>query len=380
LETQQGFLAEEVGVAPEIVGEALRKATTKLLNEVRKVREAISEIRRAIESRRDLFLIRRAGTPRDLCYAAIDSGFTAPAIELVGGYLGIVLVTEVLYGSRCGGGGIDVRAYVDLWFNDDLTNSIARYYERLTTLRLLERKRAGEADFDVLLIDGEIIPRTRWVSGGERSGRQELLGKVVDLTGEVLKVANETDTAIVGVLKRSYSRDIINILGFSNLKLSDKAVISLVLEEGEYLIAGDHFTIRAELEKLTGMPGVRRDWLRSRLEWYESLVNSIPVGYTVKLAFYRAPRTIYPTATKVEYVTSDTIDEETLLSNLVHISSGTGIPAPVDYADSFSNISRELKQTVYNKLLAELAKSVGSKEIVPLLSLINPEKLRHIIG
>lgn len=380
METQPGFPAEEVGVAPEIVEEALRKATTKLLNEVRKVREAISGIRRAIESRRDLFLIRMAGTPREMCYAAVDSGFTAPAIELVGGYLGIVLVTEVLYGSRCGGGGIDVRAYVDLWFNDDLTNSIARYYERLTTLRLLERKRAGEVDFDVLLIDGEIIPRTRWVSSGGRSGRQELLSKVVDLTGEVLKVANETDTAVVGVLKRSYSRDIVNILGFSNLKLSDKAVISLVLEEGEYLISGDHFTIRAELEKLTGMPGVRRDWLRSRLEWYESLVNSIPVGYTVKLAFYRAPRTIYPTATKVEYVTSDTIDEETLLSNLVHISSGTGIPAPVDYADNFSNISRELKQTVYNKLLAELAKSVGSKEIVPLLSLINPEKLRHIIG
>jgi len=57
----------------------------------------------------------------------------------------------------------------------------------------------------------------------------ELLGRVVDLTEEIARLVDESDTAVVGVLKRSYSRDLVSTLGFSDLRLSDKAVMSLVL-------------------------------------------------------------------------------------------------------------------------------------------------------
>ena len=195
-----------------------------------------------------------------------------------------------------------------------------------------------------------------------------------------MELADRTDTAVVGTLKRSYSRDLVGILGFSQLRLSDKAVMSLILNPGEYLVAGSHSDIYRELEGLRGRSGVREDWLEARLRWYRSIVDNVPVGYTVKLAYYRAPKTLYPTATKVEYLTSSSLHEDVLLSSLIHVSAGTGIPAPVDYADSLSAISKELKQTVYQKLIAELAKNAEARDVIPLLSLTNPEKLGRLLS
>jgi hypothetical protein len=45
-------------------------------------------------------------------------------------------------------------------------------------------------------------------------------------------------------------------------------------------------------------------------------------------------------------------------------------------------VTRELRQTAYQKLLAEVAKRASgeSRDILSLLSLMNPEKLMHIIG
>jgi len=370
---------ESVGVAPEIVEKALEQATGKLIDEIMKVRSLISNVRRAIERRADLLRIGRASEPEQLCYLSVDSGFTAPSVELVGGYLGIIIVATVLYGSRCGRSSVDSKLYAKLWFNEDLTEGVAKYYERLTSRRLLEEKSKGRLSFDVLLLDGEIVPRgfASRIAGGE-----DVLSRTVEVTGEVLRLADKTDTAIVGVLKRSYSRDIVNILGFHELRLSDKAVLSLVLSPGEYLVAGNHIDIYNELLRLRGKPGVNRRWLETRIRWYESLVNNMPEGYAVKLAFYRAHRTIYPTSTKIEYVTSDSLDEDKLISSLMHVSAGSGIPAPIDYADVFSAVTRELRQTAYQKLLAEVAKRASgeSRDILSLLSLMNPEKLMHIIG
>jgi len=370
---------ESMGVAPEIVEKALEQAARKLIDEIFKIRSFLSDIRKSIEARTDILRIGRAIKTEQLCYLSIDSGFTAPSIELVGGYLGIILVTTVLYGSRCGRNSVDSKLYSKLWFNEDLTEGIAKYYERLVAKKLLEEKKQRRLDFDVLLLDGEIVPRGFLQ---RRAEYKDFLARTVEITGEILRLADKTDTAVVGVLKRSYSRDIVNILGFHGLRLSDKAVLSLVLSPGEYLIAGNHMDIYNELLKLGDKPGVNRKWLRTRLHWYESLVNNIPEGYTVKLAFYKAYRTIYPTSTKIEYVTSNSLHEDQLISSLIHVSAGSGIPAPIDYADVFSTVTKELKHTAYQKLLAEVAKKAGgeARDILSLLSLMNPEKLTHIIG
>jgi len=382
LESLEELLTREAtGVAPEVVEKVLVRTASRLVKEVEKVRLRIAEIRRSVEARGDIFALRVVGDYERLCYAAVDSSFTAPAIELVGGYLGIIAVVKVLYGSRCGGGrrgSADAEVYTELWFNRDYVNEFAKYYERATALKLLEAKRGGGIHFDVLLLDGEIIPRV-W----RGSGNELLRVRAVEVTNRIIELADETDTAVAGVLKRSYSRDLVNILGFHDLRLSDRAVMSLALKPGEYLVAGSYSDLHRELEKLRGRPGVDDEWLKARLEWYEGILQNTPTGYEVKLAFYRAPKTLYPTATKVEYMTSSSLHEEALISSLVHISTATGLPAPVDEADRLaaSTLTRELKQTVYQKLIAEVAKNtkVSAKEVLPLLSLMNPEKL-HIVS
>jgi len=382
LESLEELLTREAtGVAPEVVEKVLVRTASRLVKEVEKVRLRIAEIRRSVEARGDIFVLRVVGDYERLCYAAVDSSFTAPAIELVGGYLGIIAVVKVLYGSRCGGGrrgSADAEVYTELWFNRDYVNEFAKYYERATALKLLEAKRGGGIHFDVLLLDGEIIPRV-W----RGSGNELLRVRAVEVTNRIIELADETDTAVAGVLKRSYSRDLVNILGFHDLRLSDRAVMSLALKPGEYLVAGSYSDLHRELEKLRGRPGVDDEWLKARLEWYEGILQNTPTGYEVKLAFYRAPKTLYPTATKVEYMTSSSLHEEALISSLVHISTATGLPAPVDEADRLaaSTLTRELKQTVYQKLIAEVAKNtkVSAKEVLPLLSLMNPEKL-HIVS
>jgi len=382
LESLEEFLAREAaGVAPEVVEKVLVRTASRLVKEVEKVRLRIAEIRRSVEARGDIFALRVVGDYERLCYATVDSSFTAPAIELVGGYLGIIAVVKVLYGSRCGGGrrgSADAEVYTELWFNRDYVNEFAKYYERATALKLLEAKRGGGLHFDVLLLDGEIIPRV-W----RGPGNEPLRVRAVEVTNRIIELADETDTAVAGVLKRSYSRDLVNILGFHDLRLSDRAVMSLALKPGEYLVAGSYSDLHRELEKLRGRPGVDDEWLKARLEWYEGILQNTPTGYEVKLAFYRAPKTLYPTATKVEYMTSSSLHEEVLISSLVHISTATGLPAPVDEADRLatSTLTGELKQTVYQKLIAEVAKSTkaSAKEVLPLLSLMNPEKL-HIVS
>lgn len=373
MENLQELPEEVVGVAPEVVEKVLGKTTTKLVNEIEKVRDIVSVIRDITRSK---FTINTAKEFKELCYAAVDSSYTAPAIELIGGYLGIVVVSTVLYGLKCSKCIVDAKAYTDLWFSNDLTSIYAKYYERLTTLKLLKMKEGGELYFDVLLVDGELIPRT-----STTHLEKDILSKVIELTSKVIELADKTDTALVGILKRSYARDITNILGFHDLRLNDRAIMSLILKPNEYLIVGAHCDIYDELRRLKGKLGVNEEWLNARLKWYEILIRNIPIGYAVKLAFYRAPKTLYPTTTKVEYLTSNSLDEDALLSSLIHISTATGIPAPIDYADALSIVTKELKQTVYQKLLVEVAKKLRAeaKDILPILSLMNPEKITRIL-
>jgi len=120
--------------------------------------------------------------------------------------------------------------------------------------------------------------------------------------------------------------------------------------------------------------------LKARLKWYEGILENTPTDYSIKLAFYRAPKTLYPIATKIEYMTSISIDEETLLSGLIHISGETGLPQPIDEVDRVTTtLSKGLRYTVYQKLLAEVAKISKEKikEIQVLISLTNPEKLEQ---
>ncbi|MEM2220985.1 MAG: hypothetical protein QXU34_04390, partial [Ignisphaera sp.] len=89
----------------------------------------------------------------------------------------------------------------------------------------------------------------------------------------------------------------------------------------------------------------------------------------------------HPTATKMEYVTSSSLDEDTLISSIMKISVGTGIPIPIDYTDALSDVSGSLKYTIYQKMIAELSKKLAndSDKVSIFLSLMNPEKMGIVI-
>ena len=366
---------EIIGVSPEIVDRALDRAVDKLFNEILKVVRIGESVRKSIESS-GRFTIRYIGNSADLCYYAVDSSFTAPAIELTGGYLGIAVVSYTNYGKTCGKTCVDSKAFVDLNFVDDLTSIYARYYERRTALELLKAKDRGDISFDVLLFDGEVIPRILPSWRVRESKKSKLYRNIINVTEDIMELADRTDTAIAGILKRSYSRDIVNILGFKELKMSDRAVLSLVLKPGEYIIFGSYVELRDELLKLRESGDADSEWLRARMPWYDGIIQSM-AGHTVKLAFYRAEKTLYPTATKMEYITSNSLDEDTLISSIMKISIGTGIPAPIDYVDALSDIRGGLKYTIYQKILAELSKKLTSDfdKAQLFLSLMNPEKI-----
>ncbi len=86
-------------------------------------------------------------------------------------------------------------------------------------------------------------------------------------------------------------------------------------------------------------------------------MKNVPRGSTVKQSYNRAPVTTYPVTVKTEHATNNSLSKDNLVSNLIRVSGETGIPLPVDYADNLSPITKEIKQTIYRKLLAEPAKT-----------------------
>jgi hypothetical protein len=96
------------------------------------------------------------------------------------------------------------------------------------------------------------------------------------------------------------------------------------------------------------------------MPWYDGIIQGM-AGRTVKMAFYKAEKTVYPTATKIKYLTNNSLDEDTLISSIMKISIGTGIPIPIDYVDALSD-PRQPKayNTIYQKILAELAKKLAT--------------------
>ncbi|MCY0868487.1 MAG: DNA double-strand break repair nuclease NurA [Desulfurococcus sp.] len=366
----------------------------KISRELDKIRVIRSKVRRLIEERSDLFHIGVAGEPLKLCFEAVDSGFTAPAIELLGGYLAVINVVSVRYGSTCSRTQVSARTHVNLWFNEDETGLMAKVLERKRALELLEARRlalemlGGKPLFDVLLLDGEIAPRITYTVEHGRLRRN--LEKFINLSRKLVESALSSATPVVGVLKRSYARDIAVTLGLTDIRINDRVLMSLALKPGEYLIVkrseegvyGSLSRALREIGKSVEDAEIKR-WVNSRLKWYEGLMSALgDKAREIGLGFYRPPGTLYPVATKVEYVVPEDFSIEKLFSSIMYISTSTGIPAPIDQADALSAVTRELRHIVYEKLKAEVAGNLGveDRDLLLVLSLMNPEKLLHLIG
>lgn len=71
-----------------------------------------------------------------------------------------------------------------------------------TALEFLKAKNRGEINFDVLLFDGEAIPRILPSWRTKENKKSRLYRAIVELTENIMELVDKTDTAIVGVLKK----------------------------------------------------------------------------------------------------------------------------------------------------------------------------------
>lgn len=384
MENQQGWegrpeAGESFGIAPELVERALSHVVSKI-GSVAAVLHLASDVRSRLTAEGK---IKKAVSAPDRCYLAIDSSYTSPPLELVGGYLGLIFVVSVMYGKTCNptASGVELSAYVTYDPTRDITRVEARRFERERAVEMLRKKSDGEASFDVLIMDGEVVPRLspRVLSGaGEES---ELARRLARLTDAMVLLAERTGTPVVGVLKRSYSRDALAVLGhFIDVSLSDRAFMTYVLEPGEFVTVGDYVSIASAYQDLVLKYGEAfpRDVspAKYRLAWFKWMLRHSSVAARMRMAFYR-PRTSWgDTAVKIEYDTTE-VDEDELVSSLVSASEATGFPAPVDYADSLSQIPSDVRFAVYQLALQRI--SEASPEIAQrLFALANPQKLNTI--
>jgi hypothetical protein len=312
-----------------------------------------------------------------LCVYAVDSGFTVPPIEIAGGYVWIIQVAEIVMGNSCGGPP-RVRAYVEHHPDRDLAGVEAKVYEREALLKGLEAKRRGELGFDIAIVDGEVLTRYGEEVEAEVSGDAlEIMKKATDYTVKALKIAWETGTPVVGVLKRSYSGDIKFSHGFFDLGFNDRAIASIILNHGEYLVLGSYGEIRERIiqrlrEKLRD--GVPHPRAAARARWIEKILNSYRQhAERVKVVFYKPMLSTVKLAVKTEVAEAGGWSVEKVVSALSKITGSTGFPTPLDYVDALASVRQDIKRLVYELLYSKLYQR--NKELATLLSsLVNPQK------
>jgi hypothetical protein len=250
---------------------------------------------------------------------AVDSAFPKSPLYLIGVSVSLVAVASVYSGE----GGVQRR--IRSWLlaeeqgelDQDYVSAFARLRERAEALRLL-----GEEGVEVLLLDGELVPRP---------GRVPLWGEVKSLSDRLLGYAASSGRCLAGVLKRSYSSSIASRLG---LRLSDRALASMALRRGEAII----------------MP-----------HGFEELARRGCVE-----ALYKPMRGM-PAAVRVEACCSRPLE---LLAWLASSAGPSGLPWPIDLVDSLAKQAASRITVVESLLLSRLAR----RELQHLGYTANPQE------
>ncbi|QOR94663.1 DNA double-strand break repair nuclease NurA [Thermosphaera chiliense] len=314
------------------------------------------------------------------CTYAVDSSYTVPPIEVAGGYIWIIQVAEIVMGVKCNTPPT-LKAYVSYHRDRDLAGVQAKVHERNALLKALKDKKNGQMEFDIAIVDGEILTRYGEEEDSSLpSEARELVKKAEELTREALDLAWETDTPLIGVLKRSYSGDIRIIHELFDIGLSDRVIASIVLDHGEYFTIGtykefyDEFNrkIREILDKVSDENIASR--IQARYEWIGRIIRAYK-GYVgrVKVVFYKPALKTINLAVKTEIAEAPSWSVEKIVSALSGITGSTGFPLPLDYVDQLSYVKYDTRRLVYELVYSKLSQK--DMELARLLlSLVNPQK------
>ena len=251
--------------------------------------------------------------------AAIDTAFPMYPLELVSlvvsviGYAGIVVENDVVVEKYTGYKVIAGFGKLD----QDIVAAYAREIERRIAEKLISSGFNG-----IIIFDGEVVP-----TACRHSKVSEPWTNVCKLTEHLLARKN----IFVGIVKRSFSFTLSKKLG---LNMPDKAIMSLVLQRGEYAIV-------------------------------EKFAND-----KCLVAYYKPLKGLQQ-AIKVEVCGSvDQNRVSEIIGLLISSAAHTGLPWYIDFVDGLAKRETQLLDLISSRLL----KTAVEAETEQLVEPTNPQK------
>ncbi len=381
---------------PRIVLEEVEREAKRIVEEygLSSVTEQAESTRDKLASKRMLRELEKWGAETP-CTLALDTGFTSPPLELTGGGLVVVIRSHVFHGCRETGelppsGSVGFMKFTDT--PESSATPLSKVYEREFIKKILEMKREGKLDVDIVIVDGEVFPRVPpglhrrgRLSSTRTTGPLSLYVRILDLTRQILSLARETDTALLGVIKRSYGHDVAVKLLDRNIRLNDKALATMMLKPGEYIDLGDYGELAKSLEAFIEkfkkeLDETELTSLRERLSWMQTVITCVPDSARVRIAVYKAwSPSYFMISTKTELWPSRKYPVEKLLSYTASITGVNGVPHPIDLVDNMASVRADLLYLIQQKLLQALTRITGDRNLaLSIAGLTNPEKMRHI--
>ncbi|KSW11451.1 hypothetical protein CF15_00925 [Pyrodictium occultum] len=313
---------------------------------------------------------------------AIDSTFPIDGgVELVGGRLIAVVAGYVSFGGLAARGvrRHDVYAqarFVDTEDTQRILPLYAKLVEKAVAHRVLGYVEDGSMNARVILFDGELVPYPLLFKSQKTVARSRLLVRLDEQVARLLERARSLRLTLVGVVKRSYSRLLGARLG-RRLSINDKALMSLLLSRGEYLVAGQFQEILPRYAEIVAAekgldPGKYRSIVEERLGLRSEYGR-------VTVAFYK-PSLPRPglQAVRVEVLDYGGLGLKKLLSMLNTLTNpATGLPYPIDLVDEYTRLESRMLELLRRRIishLAEMLEEVGGTRALVLLSHTNPEK------
>jgi hypothetical protein len=325
------------------------------------------------------------GYERPLPGVAVDSTFPIDGgVDLVGGHLAAVIAGYIGFSGVSSGEDKPVESIVDILFADDenMRSRIplyAKIAEKKITLKVLEKRKNGQLRPEIILFDGELVPYKLLFRPWRSIVKSKVLTRLDEATMRVLENARKQGVTLIGVVKRSYSRLLRVFNNGERLPLNDKAIMSMILRPGSYVVLGrfsdlvpQYAEIIAEERKKEGKN------VKGYVEGVRELLEKRPAYGEVTVAFYK-PRQGPGQAVRVEILDYGNLGIERVLSILSALTNpATGLPYPIDLVDSYVRLESYMLELVRRRIikyLVEMLKEEGLRgEHVIVMSHTNPEK------
>lgn len=376
----------EEGPLTLTVLEGIPKEAERLAKLVKSIQRSKDLIRGRLEG---LGMLKRVGrVPRAPPYLALDTGFTSPPLELIGGKLLIVIRSHVLHGAPSSVvEPVASVGIVKLVEEESVGKPFSKVVERRFIRDVLKLKREGKLNIKLIIVDGELFPRVPPGLKRRHGIASKLYGKVLELTNEVLELAEETETALVGVVKRSYGRDIPVVINYPEIPVNDKALATYTLNPGEWVDLETYSDLVYYLRKFIEEHGAELPprtvrGLENRLAWIIAVMReSNYLTSSIRVAVYKAKLpTYFMAATKIEAWPSNELSMDDIVAFLSSITGVNGVPHPIDLVDSMCRVRKELLHLTQQRLQSELLKLLNDPALaMSLAGLTNPEKM-HKVG